>query len=116
MKYTIKYDGQGCPTLSPQSTEGETMAFDHLKQLTLLIFLFFAASAWGTSDVESERAKEVVEKSRQTRTNIEKGLSRREIASIDKDTQKWHQEYKTLMASDDDQDWFKQVDQVINER
>jgi len=81
------------------------------KLLLLSAFLMsFQSSAFNES---SERVKELVKNSQKTRLNIENKLTKRELASLEKNESKLAREFDKLMKEDEKANWFNEIDKII---
>ena len=80
--------------------------------LSAILMALFSIQAWGFND---EHTMEVIKKSKETRSNLEKTLPTRDLASLKTQEKNLNDEYQQLMNQNEDNNWFNEVDKVIAE-
>ncbi len=81
---------------------------------TLLVTILMLSFQVSASDSRSmDQALETLQKSKNTRTQIENTLPKRELASLKQEEVALAQEFHNLMENDDDKEYFDQIDKLI---
>jgi|GEM_PF-4091090 len=77
------------------------------------------SSATGQDEAQfarfEEETKATLERSRTTRSEVQKGLPQREIAAINAEDEKRFAEFKKLVEEDSDTPVFNEIDQILAE-
>ena len=84
-----------------------------IRFIVLLICTFISFYSYGFNE-SSERVNELIKNSQKTRVNIEKKLTKRELASLKKNEGQLAEEFENLMKEDKKTNWFNEVDKLID--
>lgn len=93
------------------SKKNNSNLLNAIKFVILLCIFFEARKVWPSEEANA-RAQESIAQSKAVREEIMKN-PKREVASFNKENEKWAAEFQKLENDDSDRNWFSEVDKLI---